>query len=79
MYHGSDTDRKKLQLKFKLTYKINDLYYYPIIITTYEIVQKDIKFLKTFMWTYITMDEGHKLKNTNTMISQYVNYINVVF
>jgi len=36
---------------------------FPIVVTTYEICMKDQKFLSGFMWKYIVVDEGHRLKN----------------
>lgn len=35
------------------------------MITSYEIVLADIKFLQKFKWKYIIVDEGHRLKNWN--------------
>ena len=36
---------------------------FPVVITTYEICMKDQKFLSNFMWKFIVVDEGHRLKN----------------
>lgn len=54
---------------------MNDIDLCPVIITTYEVVRVDIKPLKNTRWKYITIDEGHKLKNINTSISKYLKYI----
>jgi ATP-dependent DNA helicase len=36
---------------------------YPVVITSYEIVMSDKKFLQHMPWKYIVVDEGHRLKN----------------
>lgn len=38
---------------------------FPVVITSYEIVLTDIKFLQKLSWKYIIVDEGHRLKNWN--------------
>ena len=38
---------------------------FPVVITSYEIVLADIKFLQKYQWKYIVVDEGHRLKNFN--------------
>ncbi|XP_050542217.1 lymphoid-specific helicase-like isoform X2 [Daktulosphaira vitifoliae] len=70
LYHGSETERIAARSKFKKTHRVNDMNCYPIIITTYEVMRVDIKFLSTIDWKYITVDEGHKLKNFNALTSK---------
>lgn len=36
---------------------------FPVVVTTYEITMKDRQFLSGFMWKFIVVDEGHRLKN----------------
>ncbi|ORX34552.1 putative helicase [Kockovaella imperatae] len=36
---------------------------FPVVVTTYEMCMKDQKFLSGFMWKFIVVDEGHRLKN----------------
>ena len=38
---------------------------FPIVVTSYEIVLADVKFLQKYQWKYIVVDEGHRLKNFN--------------
>ena len=69
LYHGSGVDRELLRRSFKRT-KV-DLpdgriaKVMPVIITSYEIVMRDRKFLQRWLWKYIIVDEGHRLKNLN--------------
>jgi len=45
---------------------------FPIVVTTYEICMKDQKFLSSFLWKYIVVDEGHRLKNLDC---KWVNHV----
>ena len=36
-----------------------------MVVTSYEIVIADVKFLQRYNWKYIVVDEGHRLKNFN--------------
>ena len=36
---------------------------FPVIVTSYEIAMRDIKNLQKYVWKYIIVDEGHRLKN----------------
>jgi len=41
---------------------------FPVIITTYEMVTRDQKYLSKYMWKYIVVDEGHRLKNFDCLL-----------
>ena len=43
-----------------------------LVISSYDIVRNDIDFLKTILWDFIVLDEGHIIKNTKTKISKAV-------
>jgi ATP-dependent DNA helicase len=36
---------------------------FPVVITTFEMCMKDRQFLSGYMWKFIVVDEGHRLKN----------------
>lgn len=74
LYHGTESERIEIQSEFNKTHHINNLHCHPIIITTYDVVRNDIKFLKSVDWKFITIDEGHKLKNSNAYVSKCVKY-----
>ncbi|XP_014672335.1 PREDICTED: lymphoid-specific helicase-like [Priapulus caudatus] len=38
---------------------------FPCVITSYEVVMNDRRHLQTFMWRYLVIDEGHRIKNLN--------------
>lgn len=43
--------------------EVNTTATFPVVVTTYEICMRDQKFLSGFMWKFIVVDEGHRLKN----------------
>ena len=47
----------------RLTGKITE--HFPVVVTSYEIVIADVKFLQRYHWKYVVVDEGHRLKNFN--------------
>lgn len=71
LYHGSVADRAAMRTdrlgmanaKGKKTKKVDML---PIIITSYEIILKDSKFLSRLPFNLIVVDEGQRLKNSKT-------------
>ncbi|PVU89778.1 hypothetical protein BB560_006273 [Smittium megazygosporum] len=65
LYHGLPEERTLLR-KRNLNQDLGPKF--PIIITTYEIVMRDSKYLKHFAWKYIVVDEGHRLKNLNCQL-----------
>ncbi|CAI6353834.1 unnamed protein product [Macrosiphum euphorbiae] len=70
LYHGKDTQRSDIRSQFNTNYKVGNLNCTCIVITTYEILRSDIQFLKKYHWKYITIDEGHKLKNSLTLTNK---------
>ena len=45
--------------------KDNKLQAFSTVVTSYEIVMRDRRFLQHIPWKYIVVDEGHRLKNLN--------------
>ncbi|KAI0516660.1 hypothetical protein KFK09_009337 [Dendrobium nobile] len=62
IYHGSKADRAELRRKY-MPREIGPKF--PIVITSYEVVMNDAKFLSHYTWKYVVVDEGHRLKNMN--------------
>jgi ATP-dependent DNA helicase len=61
LYHGNKQERAQLR---KNNLKTNNTDF-PWIVTGYEIVMRDRRFLQTYKWKYVVIDEGHRLKNFN--------------
>jgi SNF2 family DNA or RNA helicase len=43
---------------------------FDVIVSTYEISLKDKDFLKTITWHCLIIDEGHRAKNADSLLSQ---------
>lgn len=56
-YHGSRTERMKMQGRFQE---------YDVILCSYGVVLQDQKFLSTFQFEYVILDESQKVKNPQT-------------
>lgn len=63
VYKGNPQDRKSLALYLKNNH-------FNVCITTYEYVLKDKSELSRFIWQYIIVDEGHKMKNFKSKFAQ---------
>lgn len=74
LYHGSKADRENLRRKRMKMQSQRDMDF-PVICTSYEICMNDRKFLGGYQWTYIIVDEGHRLKNMNCrLIKELLTY-----
>ena len=62
LYHGSKTERAEIlnkQLPTSQPIKPD----FPVIVTSFEILMADRKFLQKYNFKYLVVDEGHRLKN----------------
>lgn len=64
LYHGSKEERQHM-INRKMQKKNETNMDFPVVVTSYEIVMNDRKFLQKYNWKYIVVDEGHRLKNMN--------------
>ncbi|KAL5513905.1 hypothetical protein ACEPAG_2666 [Sanghuangporus baumii] len=73
MYHGSPEHRADLR-RNELS-SLNDEEADekpPVVVTTYEIIIRDRKYLEKYTWSFIAVDEGHRLKNMNCKLMQEI-------
>lgn len=49
---------------------------FPVIVTTYEIIMKDISFFMRFHFKSMIVDEGHRLKNHKCKLIRQLREIN---
>ncbi|KAF8590398.1 hypothetical protein K439DRAFT_1330028, partial [Ramaria rubella] len=52
--------------------KADDEDIFPIVLTTYEMIIKDSKYLSKYPWNFIVVDEGHRLKNMDCKLMQEI-------
>ncbi|KAI9594913.1 SNF2 family N-terminal domain-containing protein [Syncephalis fuscata] len=62
LYHGTPDERQHLRNK-KMRKMNPDTF--PVIVTSYEMIINDRKYLEKYEWKYIVVDEGHRIKNLN--------------
>lgn len=68
-YKGAKEDRKQISLQYKKT---------PVVvITSYELVVRDFARFSRVHWVYLTVDEGHRLKNFECILVQYLKRLRV--
>ena len=70
VYHGTVDARK--QLKCSLLAAGAEGLRSTIVITNYDTVIKDRKGLASFNWTYMVVDEGHRIKNMNCQLLRHL-------
>lgn len=60
---GASTGRKSRKSTGSFKVNGNTTQTFPVVVTTYEMCIKDRQYLSTYLWKYIVVDEGHRLKN----------------
>ncbi|XP_072975768.1 probable ATP-dependent DNA helicase CHR719 [Typha angustifolia] len=64
LYDGRPEERKSMREEYLGEEKFN------VMITHYDLILKDKKFLKKVQWHYMIVDEGHRLKNHECALSR---------
>uniref|UniRef100_A0A0C9RC93 Hells_1 protein n=1 Tax=Fopius arisanus TaxID=64838 RepID=A0A0C9RC93_9HYME len=75
-FHGSEVERNLLKKKIKRPVSVDGFKTQPVVLTTYEVALRDKDFLKSQNWRYLIVDEGQRLKNSKTQLSQVMQEIN---
>ncbi|KAG6915978.1 hypothetical protein DXG01_009030 [Tephrocybe rancida] len=65
-FHGPNTERDRLK------HSLRGNRDFDIMLTTYETYVGEDQWFKSNRWTYCVLDEGHKIKNSDTLISHKV-------
>ncbi|KAL4069226.1 SNF2 family N-terminal domain-containing protein, partial [Scleroderma citrinum] len=62
-YKGNPTQRRNLQMQLRQGQ-------FQVLLTTYEYIIKDRPFLSKIKWVHMIIDEGHRMKNTQSKLAQ---------
>lgn len=62
VYKGSQQQRKALQSEVRLGQ-------FQVLLTTYEYIIRERPLLSKFQYSYMIIDEGHRMKNSNSKLS----------
>ncbi len=69
MYHGDPEERRNIRdRRLRMPRDKEDKQRqktFPVVVTSYELIIRDRKWLANFPWKFIVVDEGHRLKNLN--------------
>ncbi|KAL0312286.1 UNVERIFIED_CONTAM: TATA-binding protein-associated factor BTAF1 [Sesamum radiatum] len=65
-YIGSAQERSSLRSQFNK---------HNAIVTSYDVVRKDIDYLKQLLWNYCILDEGHIIKNSKSKVTSAVKQL----
>lgn len=47
---------------------------FDVVVTSYEMVIKEKNHFKKFHWRYIIIDEAHRIKNENSILSKVTSH-----
>lgn len=78
LFHGSKTERPALYKHVKKQYDVwiesqqKNIKMYPVVITSYDMIMLEYKFLLNFAWRFLIVDEGHRLKNLNCSLIKHL-------
>ena len=82
VYHGSQTSRNMIQ-EYEMYYKeengekMEDIYKFHVLITTYEVIITDIMDLKDISWRACVIDEAHRLKNQKCKLLEGLKLLDI--
>eukprot|EP00462_Mataza_sp_D1_P009603 CAMPEP_0175170234 /NCGR_PEP_ID=MMETSP0087-20121206/30095_1 /TAXON_ID=136419 /ORGANISM="Unknown Unknown, Strain D1" /LENGTH=1207 /DNA_ID=CAMNT_0016460833 /DNA_START=1 /DNA_END=3624 /DNA_ORIENTATION=- len=72
-FHGSKEDRKQMKQD------LQEQDAFEVLLTSYEMANMEQSFLKKFSWEFIVVDEAHRLKNENSLLSKVLRVFSSKF
>ncbi|KAH9504974.1 Chromodomain-helicase-DNA-binding protein 1-like [Bulinus truncatus] len=67
IYTGDKEERVELARNVRDSYNKSE---FDVLLTTYEMCLKDSSFLRSMSWDVLIVDEGHRLKNSESLLHQ---------
>ena len=64
LYHGSKQEREEIRKK-KMPIHLQKAMDFPVVVTSFDLCIIDRPHLEKYVWQYIILDEGHRIKNRN--------------
>lgn len=77
LYHGSKADRADIRNK-KMPVSGSKGMEFPIVVTSFEICMIDRPHLERYVWQYMILDEGHRIKNRNCKLLKELKNIQTI-
>ncbi len=77
LYHGSKADRAEIRNK-RMPLSGSKGMDFPIVVTSFEICMIDRPFLERYVWQYMILDEGHRIKNRNCKLLKELKNIQTI-
>ena len=78
-FHGNKDERLDIATNVLQPGQRDELREWNVCVTTYEICNLDRNVFNKFAWSYLVIDEAHRLKNEASMFSQTVRTIETRF
>ncbi len=69
LFHGNLEKRLAIREQYVKILTSKDRSQLPVLLTSYEMPLLDTSFLSAVRWCYTIVDEGHRLKNYNSLLS----------
>eukprot|EP01038_Epipyxis_sp_PR26KG_P004667 gene4667-6556_t len=70
-FHGPIMERNRIKSE-----ELKDLSEFDIVVTTFEMMVSEVNFFRRrFVWTTVIVDEGHRLKNEKSQLSEKLRII----
>ncbi|KAJ8983009.1 hypothetical protein NQ317_014306 [Molorchus minor] len=76
VFHGSQLERISKYQLIKKKYTVGSMQTRPIVLCSYQMPLFEHNFLKQFVWQYIVIDEGHRIKNHKSKLSKMLRSLN---
>ncbi|CAL1271148.1 unnamed protein product [Larinioides sclopetarius] len=78
IYHGDKEERKELRKKIKKKERKNNVYCFPVVITSYQIALMDTPVIASTEWKMLVIDEAHRIKNFQCKLVEALKKYNAV-